>query len=314
MLLKNNIKLLILSSLLLLISSCRKASNEILEKVGLKKIEVEIIERIGTKELKSKVSKNILKEISDFGLSKEASNILVREFEEDLALKFSKDIAEKPAFLKLINENPILLSSYKKLQEFPQHRINPSYLFQIEHWIKKGSKQPLILEIPNKVNINKKFKNITFKEIPFNEKIVSYKNISFRGVFPDFSKQTVFTTKLPEKYYSYSDNSVFEICKNALRKEYELNPEKIKQVLIENNKGKIYQSNGIILSEDEMLNKQIKDILQENPGNQKGRIFGLTWHHNEVTGQMDLVDNNIHKEVKHLGGNYIWGGGSSTRR
>ena len=85
-------------------------------------------------------------------------------------------------------------------------------------------------------------------------------------------------------------------------------------MLKENNKGKVYTSNGIILNEREMLDKQIKDILQENSGIQKGRIFGFTWHHNEATGRMDLVDYNIHKEVKHLGGNYIWGGGSSTRK
>lgn len=314
----NNISPLLLLLFLFFVSSCRKAATEVIEESGLKKVGTEIIERIGTKEIKNEITENLLKktikELSESGLSKESSNIILKEFDEDLILKFSKDIAENPSFLKLINENPALVSGYKKLQEFPQFRLNSSYLSQTQHWITKGSKGRLILDIPNKININKKLKNTTFKGVSFVEKTIIYKKIGFRGVFPDFNKQTIFTTSLPKKYYSNNDNSVFEICKNALRKEYEKDTKKFIKMLKENNKGKVYTSNGIILNEREMLDKQIKDILQENSGIQKGRIFGFTWHHNEATGRMDLVDYNIHKEVKHLGGNYIWGGGSSTRK
>ncbi|WP_306475043.1 HNH endonuclease [Bacillus pseudomycoides] len=43
---------------------------------------------------------------------------------------------------------------------------------------------------------------------------------------------------------------------------------------------------------------------------QKGeaRIHGLTWHHHQVTGKMQLVDSEVHG-ANHLGGNKLWGGG-----
>ncbi|MEJ8553226.1 HNH endonuclease [Tepidibacter sp. Z1-5] len=40
----------------------------------------------------------------------------------------------------------------------------------------------------------------------------------------------------------------------------------------------------------------------------KARIKGLTWHHHQVTGRMQLVNAKIH-QANHLGGNAIWGGG-----
>jgi hypothetical protein len=311
----NNSKILLSLFIVLFASSCRKVTSEFIEKTGLKEVGNEVVERIAIKEIKNEVSENIIKttikELSESGLSKETSNIISKEFNEDLILKLSKDIGEKPSFLKLINENPTLVSSYKKLRDFPQHRINPSYLFQTEQWIKKGSKGQLIIDIPK--NINKKYKNSILEGIQFTEKIINHKGISFKGVFPDFSKHSAFSTSLPEKYYTYNDNNTFEICKNAFRKEYEKNPIKIKQILRDLNKGKTYKSNGIMLNEDEMLKNQIDDISQEIPGKQKGRIFGYTWHHNEEIGRMDLVADDIHKMVKHIGGNSIWGGGSSCR-
>ena len=41
---------------------------------------------------------------------------------------------------------------------------------------------------------------------------------------------------------------------------------------------------------------------------------GFTWNHNEITGQMDLVDTMIHDRSKHTGGKAIWGGGSAMRQ
>ncbi|MBC5842641.1 HNH endonuclease [Flavobacterium sp. F-380] len=310
-----NRKIILSLSLVLLVTSCRKATNEFIEKTGLKEVGSEVIGNISLKEIKTGISKNLFKktvrELSESGLSKETSNIISKEFSEDLILKLSKDIAEKPSFLKLINENPLFVSSYKKLQDFPQHRLNPSYLYQTKQWINKGSKGQLIIDIPK--NINKKYKNSVLEGIQFTERTINYKEVSFKGVFPDFSKHSAFSTSLPEKYYTYNDNNTFDICKNALRKEYEKNPPKIEQILRDLNRGKVYKSNGVVLNEEEMLKKQIKDILQENSGQQKGRIFGFTWHHNEAVGRMDLVADDIHKKVKHVGGNSIWGGGSTCR-
>ena len=48
---------------------------------------------------------------------------------------------------------------------------------------------------------------------------------------------------------------------------------------------------------------QLRQIIDGKP-----RIKGLTWHHHQVTGKMQLVNAQIH-QANHLGGNSIWGGG-----
>ena len=53
------------------------------------------------------------------------------------------------------------------------------------------------------------------------------------------------------------------------------------------------------------LNEQIK--------NGEPRISGLTWHHNEIPGKMQLVDATEHSTCRHTGGRSIWGGGSDCR-
>ncbi|MCH5474792.1 HNH endonuclease [Bacillus cereus] len=47
-------------------------------------------------------------------------------------------------------------------------------------------------------------------------------------------------------------------------------------------------------------------LAQINAG--KARIKGLTWHHHQVPGKMQLVISKVHK-VNHLGGNKLWGDG-----
>jgi hypothetical protein len=51
------------------------------------------------------------------------------------------------------------------------------------------------------------------------------------------------------------------------------------------------------------LKSKLKIFLQENSGQQKGRNFGSHQNHNEAVGRMDLVADDIHKKVKHVGGN-----------
>nr|WP_083842100.1 HNH endonuclease [Fictibacillus macauensis] len=36
-------------------------------------------------------------------------------------------------------------------------------------------------------------------------------------------------------------------------------------------------------------------------------MHDLTWHHHQVPGKMQLVIENIHGKVNHLGGNQLWG-------
>jgi hypothetical protein len=41
--------------------------------------------------------------------------------------------------------------------------------------------------------------------------------------------------------------------------------------------------------------------------------YGYTWHHNEETGKLQLVDYETHANTRHTGGRAIWGGGSENR-
>ena len=54
--------------------------------------------------------------------------------------------------------------------------------------------------------------------------------------------------------------------------------------------------------------RQIEQIKAGAP-----RISGLTWHHTEVPGKMQLVDAKLHDKCRHTGGRNIWGGGSDCR-
>ncbi|MFD0050074.1 HNH endonuclease [Actinomycetes bacterium NPDC127524] len=40
---------------------------------------------------------------------------------------------------------------------------------------------------------------------------------------------------------------------------------------------------------------------------------GYTWHHSEVPGKLELVDEEIHAETGHTGGRELWGDGLENR-
>ena len=54
--------------------------------------------------------------------------------------------------------------------------------------------------------------------------------------------------------------------------------------------------------------RQLEQIKNGEP-----RISGLTWHHNEISGKMQLVSADEHSMCRHTGGRSIWGGGSDCR-
>lgn len=58
------------------------------------------------------------------------------------------------------------------------------------------------------------------------------------------------------------------------------------------------------ISKELFTEKQLKEIQNESY-----RITDLTWHHDKITGKMQLVDTSIHAKTGHLGGNNIWGEG-----
>jgi len=100
--------------------------------------------------------------------------------------------------------------------------------------------------------------------------------------FPIFKGVDVkFSLKLNVDLYKATDETQFKKCTSLLKEAIE-------------------QGN---ISKDIFTSKQLRDIE-----NGEARIKGLTWHHHQVPGKMQLVVSKTHK-VNHLGGNKLWGDG-----
>ena len=104
------------------------------------------------------------------------------------------------------------------------------------------------------------------------------------GIFPEFKSE--FTVMLPKELRNASDNEQFKYCTAKLKEQIEKNPEL----------GKKFTS------------RQLEQIKDGAP-----RISGLTWHHNQRPGCMQLVNSEIHEKCRHTGGRSIWGGGADYR-
>jgi DNase/tRNase domain of colicin-like bacteriocin len=55
----------------------------------------------------------------------------------------------------------------------------------------------------------------------------------------------------------------------------------------------------------DISNPQQTDQIEKG----RARIKGFTWHHHQVPGKMQLVLEDTHGSVSHLGGNKLWGEG-----
>ncbi|SDB13803.1 HNH endonuclease [Butyrivibrio sp. INlla16] len=120
---------------------------------------------------------------------------------------------------------------------------------------------------------------------------VEYKSHTFKangelveGVFPKF--QPVAEVRIPPMFYKASDTTQFELCTKSLQARIERDPSLASK----------------------FTPRQLEQIKNGNP-----RISGLTWHHNEVPGKMQLVDADVHARCRHTGGRSIWGGGGECR-
>lgn len=105
------------------------------------------------------------------------------------------------------------------------------------------------------------------------------------GVFPKFESK--FDTRIPKELYKASDTVQFKYCTECLKEKINQNSELKKQ----------------------FTPRQLKQIENCEP-----RIGGLTWHHNEIPGKMQLVNADIHAATHHTGGRSIWGGGTEFRK
>lgn len=120
--------------------------------------------------------------------------------------------------------------------------------------------------------------------VPFEEKpIVTSDGKEDVGVFPVFTSEI--DVCLPDELLQASDREQFDYCNGKLKEAVENDPELAKKFTPE----------------------QIEQIQNgETPD-------GYTWHHNEETGKMQLVDSDVHAKTGHTGGRTIWGGGSECR-
>jgi len=122
--------------------------------------------------------------------------------------------------------------------------------------------------------------------IPYNNKIVEGADGNkIRGVFPDFKEHRSFEVKLPENLHMETDKVQFDYCNDKLKESYE--------------KGSLNNEN--------FSDRQLEQIKNGH------KPEGLTWHHNEKKGRMELVNSDIHQATAHTGGKSIWGGGQEAR-
>lgn len=184
-----------------------------------------------------------------------------------------------PKFSETRVSEDSLLPKFSELQLEPiQSSMMPEFEYYIEKF--KVDENGHIKTI----NENLKDQNHPVTDVPFKEKtVVTDKGEELIGVFPEF--ESVYDVQLPEDLYLESDKKQFNECNRQLKEAVESDPELAKKF-------------------DEEQLDQIKN--GETPD-------GYTWHHNEETGKMQLVDSEIHAKTGHLGGRTIWGGGSENR-
>ena len=108
MIIKINKNYLFFLVMMVLVSSCRKASTELLEKTALKEIGTEIIE---------KATRNSVNELSALGLSKEGKEFVIKNFDDDLAKRFLKVASTNKIFLNTVKRNPKFLETWKVFGE-----------------------------------------------------------------------------------------------------------------------------------------------------------------------------------------------------
>lgn len=132
--------------------------------------------------------------------------------------------------------------------------------------------------------INEGMEGKTVNGVKFAKRVFTLNGEKVEGVFPVFKSE--FECKLPENMYTASDNEQMKYCTKKLAEKIERDSEFAKK----------------------FTPRQLEQIRNGEP-----RISGLTWHHNEVPGKMQLVNAEDHSAARHTGGRSIWGGGSESR-
>lgn len=146
---------------------------------------------------------------------------------------------------------------------------------------KEANKEVVILETRNIVNDGEKHPETG---VVFKKKEIEYDDKVHVGTFPEFESEH--TVQLDEDLYNSTDNVQFRKCTLDLKESIEENPG---------------------------LAEQFTDRQLEQIDAGRVKIDGLTWHHSEEPGVMELVDSSEHRKTGHTGGQVIWGGGFENR-
>ena len=126
---------------------------------------------------------------------------------------------------------------------------------------------------------NMQLKGLVHKSgVKFVEETVEIGGKLIKGVFPKFNSKA--SLKMPKALWKKSRDDHFKYCTEFLKKEIKKNPDLAKK----------------------FTKKQLKDINQL-----KKQIDGLSWHHHQKEGVMQLVDKVIHAKTAHTGGFSLWG-------
>ena len=116
--------------------------------------------------------------------------------------------------------------------------------------------------------------------VSYIEKTIEVGSVKIRVVVPEFP--TPFAIEIPKELWKAGDREIFKYCTEQLRGGIQVDPELAKQ----------------------FTPQQLEQIMDGEP-----YIKGMTWHHSEIPGRMELVETRIHAPSSHTGGNSIWCGG-----
>lgn len=174
------------------------------------------------------------------------------------------------------------METFKEIKELPKKTSN-----EIKNTTKafesKNLNKPDIIKLhtANEALAGKKH---PITNVEFQKKVVQVEGQRYEGVYPNFESK--FDVMLPKNLRKASDEVQFKYCVNKLKNAIENSPELRKK----------------------FTKTQLERIKAGEP-----RIPGLTWHHHESPGRMQLVNSEVHAKTSHIGGKSIWGGGQDYR-
>ncbi len=155
--------------------------------------------------------------------------------------------------------------------------------YSVEEWMSESKEASDIIKIKCP---NEKYEGDNHPKtgVPYERKVVDLGDRKVEGVFPVFD--SAFDAILPKELFEKSDARQFKECNMQLKDKLETDQ----------------------LLREKFTDEQIEQIMNgETPD-------GKVWHHNEELGKMQLVDFEVHRDTPHIGGRFLWGGGSKCRK